>query len=327
VLTGVTDADVARAKEFFLAFAGDEVLEETSVGAVLRRAPGRAKARIYVRGLAVAEEDNFLFSYNVSEVNTALRRALNRERTNVGRTAYTNRIQKVLLGCTSAAVVDLLVADLAAFDAGRMHDELGWTEVGVHACRKLSSRDKVLFLTAAQLAQRSALIVHAQDDGCRLIVVPDVVHRRLAGLQDDDEQPPRTLDVYRHERARSFQYRFVEPAQLTSAEQAVYALAEPLLAPAGILRLGGTIRAVRISETMRLDETDNECVGVWEAGERWIIVRRDQLGDRATFAGTLLHEAAHATSGADDYSRAFEQALTSLLGRIAISALSAEPDS
>lgn len=327
VLTGVTDADIAKAKEFFLAFAGDEVLEETGVGAVLRRAPGRAKARIYVRGLAVAEEDNFLFSYNVTEVNTALRRALNRERTNVGRTAYTNRIQKVLLGCTSAAVVDPLVADLAAFDAGRMHDELGWTDVGVHACRKLNSRDKVLFVTAAQLAQRSALIVHAQDDGCRLVVVPDVVHRRLAGLQDDDERPPRTLDVYRHERARSFQYRFVEPAQLSPIERAVYALAKPLLGQAGIPRLGGTIRAVRISETMRLDEADNEVVGVWEAGERWIIVRRDQLGDRATFAGTLLHEAAHATSGADDYSRAFEQALTSLLGRIAISALSPEPDS
>jgi hypothetical protein len=280
-----------------------------------------------VRGLAVAEEDNFLFSYDITEVNTALRRALNRERTNVGRTAYTNRVQKLLLGCTGTAVVDPLVADLAAFDAGRMHDELAWTEVGVHACRKLNAREKVLFVTAAQLAQRSALIVHAQDDGCRLVVVPEVVHRRMEGLHDDDEQPPRTLDVYRDERARSFQYRFVEPAQLTPAEQTVYALAKPLLRQAGIPRLGGTIRAVWISETMRLDETDNECVGVWEAGERWIIVRRDQLGDRASFAGTLLHEAAHATSGADDYSRAFEQALTSLLGRIAISALSSEPDS
>jgi hypothetical protein len=325
VLTGVTDTDIAHAKEFFLTFTGDEVLEETGVGAVLRRAPGRAKARIYVRGLAVAEEDDFLFSYNITEINTALRGALNRERTNVGRTAYTNRIQKILLGCTSAAVVDPLVADLAAFDSGRMHAELGWTDIGLHACRKLSSRDKVLFVTAAQLAQRSALIVHAQDDGCRLVVVPEVVHRRLGGLRDDNDERPRTLDVYRDERARSFQYRFVEPTQLTDAEQAVYELAQPLLGQAGIPRLGGMIRAVRVSETMRLDETDNECLGVWEAAERWIIVRRDQLADRVEFAGTLLHEAVHATSGADDYSRAFEHALTRLLGDIAVAAVRSAP--
>ena len=33
---------------------------------MLRRPHTRAKARIYVNGLRVAEEDNFLFSYNIT---------------------------------------------------------------------------------------------------------------------------------------------------------------------------------------------------------------------------------------------------------------------
>jgi hypothetical protein len=42
---------------------------------------------VYVKGLLVAEEPNFLFSYNVTRLSAALRRALNRERSNVGRGA------------------------------------------------------------------------------------------------------------------------------------------------------------------------------------------------------------------------------------------------
>jgi len=56
---------------------------------LLARRPGSRTGRVYVRGLLVAEEPNFLFSYNITDLTTPLRRALNRERSNVGRTAYT----------------------------------------------------------------------------------------------------------------------------------------------------------------------------------------------------------------------------------------------
>lgn len=45
-----------------------------------------------------------------------------------------------------------------------------------------------------------------------------------------------------------------------------------------------------------------------------VACRRDQLGDPATFCGTLLHELAHAASGHPDGSLAFEEALTHRLG-------------
>jgi len=86
VLTGVKDEDIATAKDFFLKYSGDEVLEHTKYGDVLQTR-GK-KSRIYVNGLCVAEEDNFLFSYNITSLTTVLRKALNRECSNVGRSAY-----------------------------------------------------------------------------------------------------------------------------------------------------------------------------------------------------------------------------------------------
>jgi hypothetical protein len=46
-------------------------LEPTRYGSVLQR-EGKA-ARIYVNGLRVAEEPNFLFSYNITSLTKALR--------------------------------------------------------------------------------------------------------------------------------------------------------------------------------------------------------------------------------------------------------------
>jgi hypothetical protein len=59
-----------------------------------------------------------------------------------------------------------------------------------------------------------------------------------------------------------------------------------------------------------------EAVGVWEPAERWIVIRRDQLLALESFAGTVLHETAHAISGASDVSIDFELALTDLLGKL-----------
>ena len=48
---------------------------------------------------------------------------------------------------------------------------------------------------------------------------------------------------------------------------------------------------------MRLSDTGNMIVGLWQPGDKTIVVRRDQLAALATYAGTLLHELAHALSG------------------------------
>ena len=68
---------------------------------------------------------------------------------------------------------------------------------------------------------------------------------------------------------------------------------------------------------MRLEiQGYNEACGVWEEHEKRIVIKRDQLRDLVSFAGTLLHETSHAISGASDITIEFENELTHLLGKL-----------
>jgi hypothetical protein len=80
------------------------------------------------------------------------------------------------------------------------------------------------------------------------------------------------------------------------------------------------VKKVLISETMRLEGLE-EAVGVWEPCEERIVIKRSQLRSLRDYAGTLLHETAHATSGAIDVSPRFEDELTTSLGTVSSNSL------
>ena len=105
----------------------------------------------------------------------------------MGRTAYSERVKEVLKECRSPAVAGPLTADLTRFTLGRMHDELGWKDVAVHACRVLQTTQKVLFVTVVQTGLAS--VRYAREDGYRIIVVPDDIGRALGALTDLNGEP------------------------------------------------------------------------------------------------------------------------------------------
>ena len=101
VLTGVKQDDLKKAKSMFLVFNSDlELLETTNYGEVYTNKVA-GKSFIYANGVQIASEDNFLFSYNITSMNTQMKKALNRERSNVGRTAYSETIKNILKNCVS----------------------------------------------------------------------------------------------------------------------------------------------------------------------------------------------------------------------------------
>jgi len=184
----------------------------------------------------------------------------------------------------------------------------------------LQTNEKVVFATAWQMAAGSAQLQYAQDDGYRIVVVPEDIARSLSGLTDLNGKPLVDLDGYRNKWNASFSFVFVDPHAMTPAERAVFERTQEISALVGA-DLGRRQVAVLISETMRLNETGNPVVGLWEQAERRIIVRRDQLSAFASYAGTLLHEIGHMTSGATDGSLGFENELSRLLGITAAAAL------
>lgn len=311
ILSGVSAIQIQKSKDHFLRFSNEIVLEETSYGQILRCDSG--SARIYVNGVRVASEDNMLFSYNITSLTAPMRKALNRERTNVGRTAYSDRLKSMLLDCKSQEVIDYLVSDLEKFKSGEVHDELQWLDVKVHACKLLNASQKVIFLTSDQLLGFPDTTDRAQRDGYRVVVIPDDVSSKIKNKRDVQGKPIRDISQYEKQWNESFEFHFVKSEDLTPEEKKVFSLIE------GILKaIGGkprTVRKICISETMRL-ESGVQAVGLWEAEEGRIVIKRDQLKTCRDFAGTFLHEIAHARSGAGDMSRRFENELTSLLGLV-----------
>lgn len=313
-LQGVSAADIKGAKDFFLRFSGERVLDTTPHGQILERTSGR-DARIYVTGLLVAQEERFAFSYNITSLTAAMRRALNRERTNVGRTAYADRVKSMLLASEAEEIAQALAADLSNIERGTQHDEVSWTDVAVHACQILNARKKVIFVTAAELGRARDSIDHATQDGYKVISVPDNVRRSLAGLKDIEGNPVRDLAVYQAEWNSSFEFKFITRDALTTAERKVFDRWERIVELVG--GLPKAVRELKISETMRPDfGTGGECQGLWEPDKKRIIIKRSELATLASFAGTLLHEITHANSGYPDVSRDFESALTDVIGQL-----------
>jgi hypothetical protein len=319
-LKGCEDRDIKKAKSLFLKFAGSDILEQTKYGKVIARNRKDATASIYINGVKVSEEENFLFSYNITSLTTKLRKELNRERTNVGRAAYSESVKKILLTCKSQAVATRLVDDLNEYETGSIHAELQWTDVSAHACKLINASDKVLFLTSDEQRQRASIVDDAHKGDYKIVTIPDSVQRKIAGQADYSGQPIVDINEFTRALNDSFKFEFIDPKKLRPAERKIFGKTPRILA-----LVGGRprkLKDIRISRTMRKESTTfKEAEGLWEAKTGQIIIKRSNLKNLADYAGTLLHEVVHAKSGADDVSREFEEALTVLLGQISSAAL------
>lgn len=314
-LFGAPDTDIRDAKDFFLKFSNQPVLDETAHGQILETNKGR-RSRIYVTGMLVAEEENFAFSYNITSLTAAMRKALNRERTNVGRTAYSDRVKQMLLASKAEAIAETLAGDLQKMEQGTNRDEVKWTDVAVHACQILNASKKVVFVTANELSTFRDAVDHAREDGRKVVTIPENIKNSLKGVTDLGGRPVCDLDVFQKEWSESFEFRFVSPERLSKSERKIFEQRGKIASLIG--GIPKIVKNIKISETMRPDFlTGNTTEGLWDGNSGSIIILRKQLRTLPSFAGTLLHEIAHARTGYDDVSREFESELTEMLGEAA----------
>lgn len=313
-LEGCKKQDIEKAKNLFLNFSGEKVLEKTQYGDVLET---KSKpARIYINGVKVAEEENFLFSYNITAQTKAIKRALNRERTNVGRTAYSDRIKAILLACKNKEVAERLVEDLKEYETGLIHDELKWADISAYACKRLNALEKVVFFTSGELVEAAEMADRAKNDGYKIITIPENIREMIKGQKDSSGDLIRDLGQFTSEWNESFEFKFADAKELSREERKIFEKTDDILN-----LIGGKpkkVKKIKISETMRLENHGyKEAVGLWEEHSGRIIIKRAQLKSIESYAGTLLHEVAHTISGATDITSKFEEELTSLLGTIA----------
>ena len=315
LLEGVTDEQMKEAKSFFLRFSREVLLEETRYGQVLERSG--ESARVYISGVFASEEPNFLFSYNVTDLTPAMKKRLNRERLNVGRTTYSDRVKTMLREATSDAVLDELANEIKRRARGELVDELQWIDIATVALTHLAAKSEVLFVTELELHRNPDIIDHARKDGLDIVIVTTAEKTKLVEQTESGGPATRTFERYVEEFNESFQYTFVDRKQLTQPELEMLGSSQELFRLVGV---GSDDEPeVLISETMRITRDDTE--GVWDPELGAIVIKRDQLRSLPAFAGTLLHEVAHAMTGTLDATRDFEMVLTDYLGRTSVAAL------
>ncbi|MFC2093845.1 ATP-binding protein [Bacteroidota bacterium] len=318
IINGATDEDISKAKNLFLRFTGEQIIETTKAGDIVNKIGSCGK--IYINGVKVAEEENFLFSYNITQLTAAIKKSLNRERSNVGRTAYTDSVKRILLGCKSTNVAKALADDLQNINYGTAHDELSWIDVQEHSVKILNQNEKVLFVTSMDIMLHPDMIEEAKESGHQIISIPENLKEKIKGGLDFSGKPIIDISQFATDYNESFSFEFVAIENLTKDEREVFNLTDEILNL--IDGKPKIVKNIKISTTMRKDFfLENETVGIWESSTSSIIILRKMLNSVKDYAGTLIHEAIHAKSGLGDIGRSFEHELTIAIGQVCEKAL------
>src|SRR5699024_11007363 len=266
IFSGINDDHVEKAKGMFLNFNNLELLEKTSYGEVYRK-DNHIDSSIFINGVKVATEENFMFSYNITNISAQIKKALNRERTNVGRTAYSSSVKKILMNCNESAVLELLVNDLENITRGSNKDEIGWVDVATYAAKTLNKQsDNTVFLTPEERNNLSNQDVEILENSKKKIIfVPENVKEKARG----------TITSFSHvvqDYQDSFQYKFISYEQLSVKEKSIFDTKDIVL---NFLKRHNYSYEIPIlvSETIRKHELGIDTRGVYEDGK--IIIKRD----------------------------------------------------
>jgi hypothetical protein len=319
-LTNIPDAAIAKAKSMFLCFREHRVLESTPFGQIIAAAP--AGAEVFINSVWVNAEPSFMFSYNVTSLTDSMRKSLNRERVNVGRSVYADRLRQILKCATAATILQQLASAYERRDEGEMPEELRWIDISHRALNELAKAKNVVVLSQKEIKARSDLVEDIKRDGRQIVLLTDREKQRADEQAEQGKAPFQTLHTWIQSVNDSFQYQFVDEIEFTDNENSVWQRRNQILWLIGLRP--NAIPRIRISETMCTSADGT--TGVWDSKLNAVVIKRTQLRSLQAFAGTLLHELAHVTTGAGDCTRFFENTLTEYLGKVAaITLLSATP--
>lgn len=312
IFRDLPDSAINSAKELFLYFRNHAVIDDTPNGQILRKT-GTA-AEIFINGVLANKEPSFLFSYNITQLTTTMRKALNRERVQIGRTVYAERVRYILKSSDNAEVNRTLANEYSRKDKRNLREELTWLEIASKALNELGKSRNVVCVSYTEFKRYPEIIDDIKRDGFNIITVNEKEKKHLDAQVERGETPVYNLDRWRKARASSFRYQFVAYELLTQPEREVFDRRHD------IIRLvwdeTRPVPRILISETMRA--TDNATLGVWDTDLKAIVIKRTMLETAYLFAGILLHEIAHAATGFSDCTREFENTLTDYLGKISI---------
>lgn len=91
IIRNVSPEDFNETREFFLNWSPSPVVFSCKYGQILDNS-----SSIYFCGIRIAQEKDFRYGYNITDVTPSMKKSMNRERDSVGRTAYSSRVTDIL---------------------------------------------------------------------------------------------------------------------------------------------------------------------------------------------------------------------------------------
>lgn len=310
-INGIFDEDMKKAKSLFLVFSSNRILSTTKFGEVIDR--NGDIGFIYLNGVKVAEEENFLFSYNITNVTSQIKKAINRERTNVGRTAYSDTVKKILQKSNSEEVALALAEDLEAIGTGEEKEELKWLDVQIHAIKILNATGKYVFLSQREVFGNNSIMDDIISTGKIPKIIPENLRMKIIGQRDIDGNEILDINQFISNYNDSFSFDFIDVDKLTDSERQIFGYTDKIIELFG--GLPKKVKEIKISKAMRKDYfSDQETLGCWDEQSASIVISRKQLKKLENYSGTLIHEMIHAKTCFDDVTRDFESKLTEFIG-------------
>ncbi|WP_216822414.1 hypothetical protein [Francisella tularensis] len=311
-LDGITDDEMYSAKKLFLKFSDEKILEDTPRGQIIDKA-GEI-GNIYINGVKVAEEKNFLFSYNITLLTAPIKKALNRERTNVGRSAYTESVKKILLSSSHSDVIKKLAHDLQNINLGTAHDELAWIDVQEHAVKILNETVKSVFITSYEAMQDPDMIDEARRSGYNIVIIPENLKYKINNSKDLSGNPIMDIGEFVKNYNDNFEFDFITENDMSNTEKNIFSMTNSIITLFG--GLPKNVKDIKVSNTMRKNFDCYNEAGLWCPSTGLIIISRKTLSSLREYSGVLIHELVHAKTGYTDVTRDFETALTSEIGKL-----------
>lgn len=319
-ILGVSDQDIQKAKSLFLIFTNKKPLDKTYNGEIFEKSP-REAAGVYVHGVKVAEEPMYLFDYNITKTNTTLEKSLNRERSAVGRSAYSNIIMKMLLDAKSNTVASMLVSELKKIPLGTNHDEITRVDVQVHAINVYNEHNNVVFIPSSQSYNMTNNDKEKiKESGREVVIVPDSAFSKIENRNDYSGKEIGTFNTVLREYSDNFSYKFVDYNTLSDTERKNLSLKDFVFDRYGDQRYKNKIK---ISENIN-EMISGDTLGVFDPNLDCIIIKRSILSDRARLMEVLFHELVHATTRYPDNNRNFENELGSIIGKLSVELISSK---
>lgn len=307
IINNIEPDEVNVAKNFFLLFENLKRLAVTDFGEIYDKTDD-STSKIYVNGVKVAEEERFKFHYNITNINKKIRDAMNRERNNVGRQVYSNRIVQILTRCHDQNVIDLLINDLSNKDEIDVCDEIGYSDVLTHITKFANKTGDTVFMTKSEMEKNFEVVDNIKKEDKKIVLLPDNVCDKISKIKDNEGNNIVTMKIYNSHYNDSFEYSFVEIADLTTNEKAIYNKTNSILGYAGI---NGHIN-IKISDNIKNDSEGRKLD--YAVMQDHIIIKRNSLTNLSNYVKTLIGACIKKETNTHSLSIEYEDALREKIG-------------